>query len=192
MSTIEVRLHSLRVKPAKGLSASGLTLARDAASTFGGAFSAYYTGPARRCRETLEAMGFPVYEERDVFGALPNELDGFERELTAQQLATGCRYMDGYLAIPGARAILQERGQELVSEVHRLAKQLLAAGRALVISHAETIELLWMAARAEGAPGFPGGELRPLDGVAIDVVDERIRQVRVVRLPGEPGAAQGG
>lgn len=192
MSLVEVRLHSLRVKPAKGLTEAGAQLARDAAGTFGGFFSAYYTAPARRCRETLEAMGFPVYEDLAKYGPLPEELDKFEHELTAQQLATGCRYMDGYLAIPAARDILQDVGMELVNGVYKIAKKLLAGGRALVISHAETIELLWMAARAEGTPGFPGGELRPLDGVAIDVVDDRIRHVRVVRLPGQPDEAQGG
>jgi hypothetical protein len=100
--------------------------------------------------------------------------------------------MDGYLAIPAARAILQDLGQELVKEVRKIAKRLLPGGRGLVISHAETIELLWMAARAEGTAGFPGGELRALDGVCVEVVDDRVRQVRVVRLPGALGGGEAG
>ena len=187
MICVEVRLHSTRVKPGKGLSDAGVELARAAAGTLGGGYSAYYCGPSRRCRETLAAMGFPVYEERDAFGGLPKELDRFEPDLAAQQLATGCRYMDGYLMIPAARAVLQGLGEALVREVRKIAKRLLPGGRALAISHAETIEVLWMAARAEGTAGFPGGDLRPLDGVAVDVDDDRIRQVRVVRLPGAQG-----
>lgn len=192
MSTVELRMHSLRVKPAKGLSGAGVELARAAAGTLGGAYHAYYTASAKRCRETLEAMGFPTYEEVRVFGALPTDLDRFEHDLSAQQLATGCRYMDGYLNIPAARAVLQTLGMDLVREVRKIARGLLPGARALAISHAETIEVLWMAARAEGTAGFPGGELRPLDGVAIDVVDDRIRHVRVVRLPDRSGETQGG
>ena len=189
MKTIEVRLHSVRVKPHKGLSEAGVRLAEAAASTLGGAYHAYYTAPSKRCRETLEAMGFPTHEEREVFGGLPDDLDKYERELLAQQIATNCRYMEGYLAIPGARGILQGRGEELVREVRKIARGLLEGGRALVIAHAETIELLAMAVRADGAPGFPGGELRPLDGIAVDVVDGHARQLRVLRLPG--GLGQG-
>lgn len=189
MKTVEVRLHSLRVKPHKGLSEAGVRLAEAAAESLGGAYHAYCCAPSKRCRETLEVLGFPTYEERAIYGALPEELDKFERDLLAQQIATSCRYMEGYLSIPDARAILQARGEALARDVRKIARCLREGGRALVIAHAETIELLAMAVRPDGAPGFPGGELRPLDGLAIDVVDGHVRQLRVIRLPG--GLGQG-
>jgi hypothetical protein len=189
VKTIEVRLHSVRVKPHKGLSEAGVRLAEAAVGSLGGAYHAYYAAESKRCRETLDAMGFPTYERRDVFGGLPEELDKYERELLAQQIATNCRYMEGYLAIPAAKTLLQGRGEELGREVRKIARVLHEGGRALVIAHAEAIELLAMAVRPDGAPGFPGGELRPLDGVAIDVVDGHARQLRVIRLPG--GLGQG-
>jgi broad specificity phosphatase PhoE len=195
MRVIEVRRNSVRAKPAKGLSETGVELARAVAPYLGGAYHAYYTSPTRRCRETLESLGFPTFRRVKVLGPLPDAFDRFEQDLLAQQLRTGCGFLAGYMTIPAARELLMKVGARVLKTVRRIARKIPSGGRALVISHSGVIEATGMAARGTEDSSFLLPELGHLEGIVIELVDDVVRQVRVLRLPGDvrvPHALSGG
>ena len=130
-----------------------------------------------------------------VLGPLPEAFDRFERDLLAQQIRTGCGFLAGYMAIPAARELLVKLGSRILKTVRRIARGIPSGGRALVISHSGVIEAAAMAARGTADPSFLLPELGHLEGVVIELVDDVVRQVRVLRLPGgvaEPHALPGG
>ena len=185
MKTIEIRRASLRVKPEKKLSKQGVKLARALAPYLGGPYHAYYASTAKRSRETLRALGFPTCHKVKAFAPLPDVFDRFERDLLAWQRHTGGSSLQGYLAIPEARERLEALGRRCLDEVLAIAKKLQPGGRALVVSHSAVIEALGMAAHPETDPSYVSDELRHLEGVALDIVDGVVSQLRILRLPQE-------
>lgn len=177
MRTVELRRNSQWTKSASALSEGGARLVEAARSHLGGAYHAYYTSPSRRCRETLRALGFPTFLEVERFGRLPKWFYRFQSGLTGP-------FLEGYLAHPEARERLLGHGAAVMLQIKKIARRLAPGGRALVLTHLLTIELAAMMARNDENPAAIGAEIRPLEGVAIDLDDaDQVVGVRELRLP---------
>jgi len=183
--TVEIRRSSIRLKPSKRLSLEGLRLAKMVAPYLGGPYHAYYSSRARRARDTLKGLGFPTYREVEEFDPLPAAFDRFERELLLRQRQTGCNFLQGYLGIPEAREELRIIGRRLVEAVHKIVRKLPPEGRALIVSHSGVIEALGLIVREEDDPSYVSEALRHLEGLAFEFVGGEIRQMRVLRIPGD-------
>lgn len=181
---IELRRNSQWAKSSATLSEAGARLIDRARSHLGGPYHAYYSSPSRRCRATLEALGFPTYREVERFGRLPKWFYRFQSGLVLRDGTSAIPFLEGYLAHPEARQRLLRHGTAVVDQVKKVARRLVPGGRALVLTHLLTIELTAMMARGDENPAAIGAEIRPLEGVALDVDQaDRVTAVRVLRLP---------
>lgn len=177
MKIVELRRNSQWTKSASALSEAGARLVEAARAHLGGPYHAYYTSPSRRCRETLKALGHPTYTELERFGRLPKWFSRFQSGLAGN-------FLERYLAHPEARERLLGHGSAVLDQIKRIGRRLAPGGRALVLTHLLTIELAAMMARNDENPAAIGAEIRPLEGVAIELEDDdRIAAVRELRLP---------
>lgn len=132
MRYIEVRRHTMRVKPGDHLSQAGVTLARRIGGPLG-PFTRVITSPIPRAFETAIAMGFAVDEQDEVFSVMlgdevENEAGGWD----AGFAAFGAAYKRG-----GATRRMADM---LAAHLWRIAKVLPEDEAALVISHGGIIE----------------------------------------------------
>jgi broad specificity phosphatase PhoE len=74
MRTLEIRRHTMRVKPGQHLSQDGVTLARAVGADLA-RFTRVITSTVPRAYETAIAMGFAVDEERDELSRMPDGVD---------------------------------------------------------------------------------------------------------------------
>lgn len=131
MRFVEVRRHTMRVKPGQHLSQEGVTLARRIGDTIG-PFNRVVTSTIPRAFETAIAMGFAVDEEAEVFSSL---IEGVEEEIGSWDAgfpAFSTAYQRG-----GATSQLADL---LATRLTEIAQALPEGGAALVISHGGMIE----------------------------------------------------
>lgn len=130
MRYIELRRHTMRVKPGQHLSQAGVNLARHIGEMIG-PFNQVITSTIPRAYETAIAMGFAVDEQLTELSMLP---DGLEDEvnwdagfaafaLAAQQGGAVKQYMQVQAAL-----------------INRIARSLPDGGAALMISHGGIVE----------------------------------------------------
>lgn len=193
---IELRRNSQWTKSTGTLSDAGARLVEQARPHMGGPYHAYYTSPSRRCRATLRALGFATFAEVEKFGRLPQWFYRFQSGLVSRTGPSATPFLEGYLAHPEARERLLRHGTAVLDQVKKAARRLPPGGRALVLTHLLTIELAAMTARGDENPAAIGAEIRPLEGVALEIdFDDRVAAVRELRLPEaalaalEPGAS---
>lgn len=128
MRFLELRRHSLRLRPDEHLSQEGITLARWVGNDLG-AFDLVVTSPLPRAFETAIAMGFAVDEKY-----LLVSFDESEWAKLDELLAEGTPFEKRALAMK-ASGIAARYASELVSQWVSIARRLPESGRALVISH---------------------------------------------------------
>jgi broad specificity phosphatase PhoE len=185
MRTVELRRNSQWTKATASLSEAGEKAAVAARPHLGGPYHAYYSSPSKRCRHTLRALGFATWRAEKEFGRFPKWFDRFQHGLVQEGPAPH-PFLEGYLAHPEARARLLRRGAAVLDQVRKVSTRLPEDGRALILSHQLTIELVAMLARGDENPAAIGRELEPLEGVAIDFDDQgKVLGVRELRLPPE-------
>jgi broad specificity phosphatase PhoE len=184
MKTVELRRNSQWTRTSATLSEAGARLVDLARPQLGGPYHAYYSSPSRRCRATMRALGHATFARSDKFGRLPRWFNRFQSGLEAGDGRSGTPFLEGYLAHPEARQRLLRRGAGVLDAVRKVARRLPDEGRALVITHLLTIELVAMVARNDENPALIGRELSPLEGVAMELEDDgRVIAVRELRLP---------
>ena len=189
VKTVELRRNSQWNKASAGLSDAGLRLVEAGREHLGGAYHAYYASPSRRCRATLRALGFATYLEDKHFGRLPKWFYRFRTGLSPKGSA-GVPFLEAYLSDTEARERLLAHGASVLDRVRRAARRVPDGGRALVMTHLLTIELAAMMARGDENPAAIGAEIRPLEGVALELDSEdRVVAVRPLRLPDDLFAA---
>jgi broad specificity phosphatase PhoE len=130
MKTIELRRHTIRMKPGQHLSQEGIDLARRVGSTMG-PFNCVITSPVARAYETAIAMGFAVDEQNEIFSMLAV---GVEDEVA---------WDAGFAAF--ARAVQHDGATArfaslLADAMVDIASSLPEDGAALVISHGGFME----------------------------------------------------
>jgi broad specificity phosphatase PhoE len=127
---IELRRHTMRVKPGQHLSQAGVDLARRIGDTIG-PFNRVITSTIPRAYETAIAMGFAVDEQLQELSLLP---DGLEDEV-----AWDAGFAAFTLASQQGGAVYRYT-QEQAALLNRMAHSLPAGGVALVISHGGIVE----------------------------------------------------
>jgi broad specificity phosphatase PhoE len=130
MRYIELRRHTMRVKPGQHLSQAGVDLARRVGETIG-PFNQVITSTIPRAYETAIAMGFAVDEQLQELSLLP---DGLEDEVN---------WDAGFAAF--AQAVQQGGAvsqyiQAQAALINRIVRSLPDNSAALVISHGGIVE----------------------------------------------------
>ncbi|TLZ52001.1 MAG: histidine phosphatase family protein [Methanobacteriota archaeon] len=183
MRIVELRRHAER-DANEDLTARGLEQCARARETLDFPYDAFVTGPAKRARLTMEALGGTATAVDPRIGPRPRrpflEFEKRHRDL----MARGMDAVTAWFAIPEAIAPLEEVGRTAAIAVTEIAAKLPKDGRALAVSHGGTIEP--MAVVALGRPFgslFGGAELANCEGVKAYVRDDSIVRVDIVRLP---------
>ena len=130
MRYVEVRRHTMRVKPGQHLSQAGVDLARRIGDSIG-PFHRVITSTVPRAYETAIAMGFAVDEQLEELGMMPDDVDiegswdsGFASFAVAAKLGGAvARYAQAQAAI-----------------ITRIAHSLSDETAALVVSHGGIVE----------------------------------------------------
>lgn len=182
MKFVEVRRHSLRDEKGS-LSPEGIALAHKAAGGLAKKYAACYSGPALRCRQTLEAMGFKEYAVDEGFDSLPGKrLRPYMPDVERTLAEKGWGLLQALLEHPEAKEVLQEAGDRVLQAVKRLARDLPEGGRALVVSHGGCIEPAALLALGNFDLSVIGGELKECEGVVFELAGDEVVGVEVVRL----------
>jgi broad specificity phosphatase PhoE len=131
MRYVEVRRHTMRVKPGQHLSQAGVGLARRIGDTMG-SFNRVVTSTIPRAYETAIAMGFAVNEQNEILSMM---VDGVEEEVGGWDA--------GYAAFAEAArrgGLVSQYAQKQAAFLTEIARQLPDGGAALVISHGGVVE----------------------------------------------------
>ncbi len=130
MRYVELRRHTMRVKPGQHLSQAGVTLARKIGETIG-PFNRVITSTIPRAYETAIAMGFAVDEQ---LGELAHWAEGVEDVIS---------WDAGFVTFAeNARqgGALEKYVRQQAELITRIARFLPDDGAALVISHGGIVE----------------------------------------------------
>jgi broad specificity phosphatase PhoE len=131
MRYIELRRHTMRVKPGQHLSQAGVDLARRIGNTVG-PFSRVITSTIPRAYETAIAMGFAVDEQNEILSLL---VDGVEEEVGGWDA--------GFTAFAQAvqrGGVIADYARQQADFLYTVAHALPDDGAALVISHGGVVE----------------------------------------------------
>lgn len=130
MRYLEVRRHTMRVKPGEHLSQEGVSLARNVGEGRG-PFDLVVTSPAPRAYETAIAMGFAVHETIDALDS------------PYINVFTEVEWSAGFAAI--ARAVHEDGvtgafAQQQAAIWREVVRRIPDEGRALIVTHGGFIE----------------------------------------------------
>ena len=128
MRFLELRRHSLRVRPNEHLSQEGVTFARRVGDEMG-PFDLVVTSPSPRAFETAIAMGFAVNETYT-----PVDFNEFDWQKLARMLPEGTAF-DLRSNRMGSDDLAAQYAQKLVRQWTQIVARLPEGGQALVISH---------------------------------------------------------
>jgi broad specificity phosphatase PhoE len=173
MRYIELRRHTLRVKPGQHLSQAGVTLARRVGETIG-PFSRVITSTAPRAFETAVAMGFAVDEQLAELSELGKEVDA--------ELDWPASFAEIARAISkGGAAARFARGQARL--LRQIAKSLPEGGSALVISHGGILEAAAIGCLPEADHAAWGPHCDYCEGVRLAFDGEKFGAAEILRVP---------
>lgn len=174
MRYIEVRRHTMRVKPGEHLSQAGVTLARQIGNRMTSHFNRVITSKSPRAYETAIAMGFAFDEFSDLLSVLA---EGVEAEVAwdAGFATFGQATRQG-----GTTA---QYGQSLLADWANIAQSLPEEGQALLITHGGIIEAgaVMCLPRADHAAW--GTYLDYCEGVRLGFEQDRFTTIEILRNP---------
>lgn len=159
MRSLVHRRHSLRQPTDVHLSPEGVELARRIGAR-SGRFDRVITSPKARATETALAMGFPVDEQWEELGALPDPVGRF---LDRESPGTFGEYVRWVVAVHELRAAAVAIADRWGAALDRTPE----GGRLLMVSHAGIIELGAAGALPDEAVHW-GATLAPLEGVRLE------------------------
>jgi len=166
----------------KGLSDEGRELALRARTLLAARYDLCISSPKQRAGETMEVLGFELYETDEAFTAV-NPWEPFDAEVTKLAKARGIIPLAACWEIPEALNYLRLQGETFLGAVKRVARKLPDEGRALVVSHGGILE----AAALHGCPRYElaelGGEIGFCEAVVFKFDGEKLAGVEVKRLP---------
>jgi broad specificity phosphatase PhoE len=128
MQFLELRRHSLRVRPNEHLSQAGVTLARRVGDRMG-AFARVITSLSPRAFETAIAMGYAVDERYE-----PVTFTAAEWKHLGEHLPEGTPFEER-ARVMRAGGLSARYARELAQQWQSIAERLPDRGRGLVISH---------------------------------------------------------
>lgn len=178
MRTLEIRRHSMRLKPGQHLSQAGVDLAR-LVGMRAGPFDRVITSPVPRAFETALAMGFAVDEQMEEFGLMPKEV-GAEVPWPADFAVWADAAWKG-----GATT---RYVQALAAIYHSIAGRLPDGGAALIIHHGGIVEASAVACLPDADFTTWGPFSRPCEGVRLEYEGGRFTNGRPLRVQYAPEA----
>ncbi len=131
MQYLEVRRHTMRVKPGQHLTQEGVDLARRLGNRMG-PFEIVLTSELYRAYETALAMGFAVHDQLEALGP-PSQ--GVAIDVGAWDAGFAA-----YSAAYKRQGAVTEYAQSLAELWHSIAQGITENGSALVITHGGVVE----------------------------------------------------
>jgi broad specificity phosphatase PhoE len=131
MRYVELRRHTMRVKPGQHLSQAGVELARRIGNTIG-PFNRVITSTIPRAYETAIAMGFAVDEQNEILSLL---VDGVEEEVGGWDAG-----FEAYAQAARRGGVVTDYARQQADYLYAVARALPDEGAALVISHGGVVE----------------------------------------------------
>ena len=183
MKMVEIRRHSLADSQGN-LSPEGIDVARAARRSLELGYIRLLSSPKARAVQTLTELGGEKIEYDDRFGTLPGDrLAPFDAKVKSLMSERKITLLQAYFEIAETRAILEEKGREMLQAVVDIARALPEGGKALIVSHGGSIEpAAILAMRREFSLQAIGGELGLCEGVRFFLEDDQVRRVDIVRL----------
>ncbi len=172
MRSVEMRRHTMRVKPGRHLSQAGVDLARRTGTQMG-PFDRVLTSTVPRAYETAIAMGFAVDQQDQrlsSFGVIVHAEIAWDAGFAAWSQAVS----EG-----GAAARFAHRQAALLGE---LAASLPEGGRALVITHGGFVEAAAVAGLTQADHAAWGAVCDYCEGAVFRFEGDQVVAVDVVRV----------
>lgn len=172
MRTVEMRRHTMRVKPGRHLSQAGVDLARRTGNQMG-PFDRVITSTVARAYETAIAMGFAVDQQDDrlrSFGVIVDAEIAWDAGFAAWSHA---------VSAGRAAAHFAHRQAAMLGE---LAASLPERGRALVITHGGFVEVAAVAALPRADHAVWGAVCDYCEGAVFCFEGDQVIAVDVVRV----------
>ena len=172
MRYLEVRRHSMRVKPSQSLSQAGIVLARQIGSTIG-PFDLVVTSKLTRAVETAVEMGLTVSDRYAQLGVLGDDVEA--------EIEWSRSFADFALLVrqggPTARL-----AHELAELWRSIVLTVPEGGQALVIAHGGIIEAGAVACVSQAGYGDWGALCGYCEGVRLTFDGEKFASAEVLRL----------
>ena len=172
MKTIEIRRHSIRLKPGDHLNQSGVSLARLVGQNLG-PFDRVITSTLPRAFETAIAMGFAVDEQNELMSTYGSDV---EREAP---WPLSCA---GYAEVVRKGGAATRYATQLVVVYTKLVDYLADGRAALVINHGGVAELGAVACLPEADHFAWGSHLEPCEGIRLFWEDGKFVDAEVLRV----------
>ena len=175
MRFLELRRHSLRVRPNEHLSQEGVTLARRVGNELN-SFNLVITSPSPRAFETAIAMGFAVDEIYT-----PVDFDKSDWSKLGRLLPEGTAF-ENRARIMKAEGLATQYAEKLVRQWTLISEQLPEGGRALVITHGGYLDDSAVACLPNENHQEWGGNFGHCEGIRLTYDDGRFVSGKVLRV----------
>lgn len=175
LRTVELRRHTMRVKPGQRLSQAGVELARRVGSA-AGPFDRVITSTIPRAYETALAMGFAVDEQLEALGMID---DGVEAEVA---------WDAGFAAWADAArrsGVVARYVQKQAVFVREVAAALPPGGSALVVSHGGIVEAQAVGCLPDADHAAWGGACSWCEGARLMFDGEKFVDAEILRVGSE-------
>ncbi len=172
MRYIEIRRHTMRVKPGQHLSQEGVTLARRVGEK-SGPFNRVITSTVPRAFETAIAMGFAVDEQIEALSEMGHEVNAaIAWPASFANIAQAIRASEAAGRFARAQARL----------LRSIAKSLPEGGAALVISHGGIVEAAAIGCLPDADHAAWGPHCDCCEGVRLAFDGEQFAGAEILRV----------
>ena len=172
MKYLEIRRHTMRLKPGVHISPEGVALAKKVGGSMG-PFARVVTSCLPRAQETAVAMGFAVDEAIEILGDFPEnlkgEIDWDAPFATLRESLLRSKKVAGF-------------AMTLLQALCKIMEHSPEEQRALVISHGGLIELALVAGFPETDVSSWGADFGFCEGAVISFDNERFEGIRFIRV----------
>jgi len=172
MRSVEMRRHTMRVKPGRHLSQAGVDLARRTGNQMG-PFDRVLTSTVARAYETAIAMGFAVDQQDDRLRSFGVIVDA--------EIAWDAGFAAWSHAVSAGRAAARFAHRQ-ATLLRELAASLPEGGRALVITHGGFVEAAAIASLPHAEPAAWGAVCDYCEGAVFQFDGNQVIAVDVVRV----------
>jgi hypothetical protein len=173
MRYLEVRRHTMRVKPGQHLSQEGVDLARRVGSEIG-PFEIVITSALHRAYETAIAMGFAVHDQLEALNAI-----GHGVEVEVQGWDSGFAAYGAAFKGSGATTAFGHDQAELWTMI---AESITDGGAALLITHGGIVEAGCVACLPDADHAAWGDFVDYCEGVRLSFDGEKFVDVEILRV----------
>lgn len=174
MQYLEVRRHTMRIKPGQHLSQEGVDLARRIGNGIG-PFEIVITSQLHRAYETAIAMGFAVHDQLETLNMMNDSV----------MVDLGADWDAGFSAYAAAMkkgGPVTEYGQSLAELWQMIAESITEGGSALLVTHGGIVEAGAVACLPEADHAAWGAGVDYCEGVRLSFETGRFVDVEILRV----------